>query len=134
MKDKFIRVEGIASKKVEVLLNAKLGTWPIHASSCILFVSYSDFDIPLGETFFYLIDREERDAMYIIQAKLIQVTQSWLKPFDEIPRGHKSICEIKLDDPSLKLLQSKLPVVDGWGENGELKFLLATGNDINLRN
>ncbi|MFX1705653.1 hypothetical protein PV783_16925 [Chitinophaga sp. CC14] len=127
--DKFVRVEGIVSKHVEQLLISSLGKWPIYSNSCILFINYSDFDIPLGARFLYLVDNESREIMYPIQGELVQITQSFLKPFDEIPHGHKTICEIKLDDPSLKLLQSKLPVINARGSARKM-FLLATGKEI----
>jgi len=124
--DKFVRVEGIVSKSVEKLLISSLGKWPIYSNSLILFFNYSDFDIPMGAKFLYLVDNESREIMYPIQGEIVQITQSFLKPFDEIPHGHKTICEIKLDEDSLKLLRSKLPVVDAWGITRKM-FLLATG-------
>lgn len=127
--DKFVRVEGIASKNVETLLVSSLGKWPMYSDSCILFINYSDFDIPMGERFLYLVDKASWEIMYPIQGELVQITQSFLKPFDEIPHGHKTICEIRLDDASLKLLRSKLPVVDAWG-SAEKMYLLATGKGI----
>lgn len=131
--DKFIRIQGIASVSTEALLVAKLGRWPIHTDNCILFAGYSDFDIPLGTTFLFLVEKGATDMVYPIRGELIQITQSFLKYFDEIPRGHKTICEIKLDAPSLNLLRSKLPVIDAWGWQEHL-FLLATGRNINERN
>lgn len=129
--DKFVRVEGIVSKSVEKLLISSLGKWPIYSNSLILFFNYSDFDIPMGAKFLYLVDNESKEIMYPILGEIIQITQSFLKPFDEIPHGHKTICEIKLDEDSLKLLRSKLPVVDAWGSTRKM-FLLATGKNIDL--
>jgi len=123
--DKFIRIYGIASEKTRKLIASAPGEWPSHSGGCLLFVDYSDFDIVMGERFRYFIERE-LGITHPIEGQLVQVTQSFLKPFDAIPRGHKTICEIRFDAPTLELLRSKLPIVDAWdGDNR--RFLLGTG-------
>jgi hypothetical protein len=121
--NKFVRIYGIASKKVEKLLRDNLKRWPSSAHSCTLFVDYSDFDIPMGTNFTFFSEDEQGNKSHRVNGKLIQITQSWLKPFDQIPSGHKTICEIELDEASLTLLQSKLPTVDSWSKV-EKRFLL----------
>jgi hypothetical protein len=101
-----------------------MGNWPTNSKTCILFVDYSDYDIPIGAKFSLFSTDEQGREIYKIDGELLQVTQSFLKPFDLIPKGHKTICEIKLDAPSLNLLRSKLPIVDSW--YAEKRFLLGT--------
>ena len=104
-----------------------MGNWPINSRSCILFVDFSDFNIPIGAKFTLFAEDEHGRMLHNIDGELVQVTQSFLKHFDQIPKGHKTICEIKLDEQSLSLLLSKLPIVESWYV-GERKFLLGTKN------
>jgi hypothetical protein len=121
----FVRIFGIASKKVEKLLYDEMGNWPKTPNSCILFVDFSDFDIPIGTKFTLFAEDEYGNVLHNINGSLVQVTQSFLKPFDEIPKGHKTVCEIELDAQSVSLLRSKLPTINSWYE-GKERFLLGT--------
>jgi hypothetical protein len=125
--DTFVRIYGIVSKSVEEMLLREMDNWPINSRSCILFVDYSDFDILIGAKFTLFAEDEQGRILHSIDGELVQVTQSFFKPFDQIPKGHKTICEIKLDDQSLNLLRSKLPIVNSWYA-GENRFLLGTKN------
>lgn len=110
----YVRIYGIASKKVENLLFNAMDTWRTTPNSCIIFVDFSDFDIPIGTYFTMFAENEEGTNIHYINGELVQVTQSFLKPYGEIPRGHKTICEIKCDEESANLLKSRLPIVDSW--------------------
>jgi len=127
--DAFVRVFGMVSKGVEKQLFQAMGNWPANSNSCILFVDFSDFDIPIGTKFsFFATDLQGKD-LHNINGKLVQVTQSFFIPFDEIPKGHKTICEIVLDEPSLNLLRSNLPTVSSW-HDGEKKYLLGITKNL----
>ena len=124
----FVRVYGIASKSVEKLIATGMRNWPTNSKNCILFVDYSDFDIPLGTKFTLFAENELGNKLHDISAKLIQVTQQWIKPYNQIPEGHKTICEIELDEQSGNLLRLMLPTVNTWYAAKE-RFLLGTKRD-----
>lgn len=123
----FIRIYGIASKSIEKMLLSAMGSWPINSRSCIVFVDFSDFDIPIGARFALFAENEDDGTVHKIAGELVQVSQSFLKPFTHIPKGHKTICEIKFDDQSFNLLRSKLPIISSWYDS-ERRFLLGTNN------
>ena len=124
-----MRVYGIASKSVEKLIAGAMRNWPTNSKNCILFVDYSDFDISVGTRFTLFAEDEGGTKLHEICGRLVQVTQQWFKPYNEIPKGHKTICEIELDEQSDGLLRSKLPIVDSWSALKE-RFLLGTKNAI----
>lgn len=121
----YVRIYGIASKKIENLLFNAIGTWQKRTNSCIIFVDFSDFDIPIGTIFTIFAENEDGTGSHEINGELVQVTQQFLKPYDGIPLGHKTVCEIKLDDRSVNLLRSKLPIIDSWYDTPK-RGLLAT--------
>src|ERR1700750_607565 len=79
----FVRVFGIVSKNVEELLHSAMGNWPSNSRSCILFVDYSDFDILVGAKFTLFYEDDQLGTLHNINGELIQVTQSFLKLFDQ---------------------------------------------------
>lgn len=121
----YVRIYGIASKKIENLLFNAMDTWQKRSNSCIIFVDFSDFDIPIGTIFTIFAENEDGTGSHDINGELVQVTQQFLKPYDEIPRGHKTVCEIKLDERSVNLLRSKLSIIDSWYDTSK-RGLLAT--------
>ncbi|HEV3413398.1 MAG TPA: hypothetical protein VG101_13030 [Puia sp.] len=127
--DIFVRVYGIASKSVERLIVNAMKNWPMNSKNLILFVDYSDFDISIGTEFTIFAEDIHGNKLHAINGKLIQVTQSWCKPFDQIPKGHKTVCEIEFDEQSANLIRSKLPTVESWS-TPERRFLLGTKNEI----
>ena len=122
----YIRVFGIASIKIENLLINAMDTWRKKSNSCIIFVDFSDFDIPIGTIFTIFAENEDGTGSHDINGELVQVTQQFLKPYDEIPRGHKTVCEIKLGEHSVNLLRSKLPLIDSWYDTSKRSLLATT--------
>lgn len=113
--DTFIRVQGIVSKAAEKTLTERMDAkWPAVPGSLSLFVDAADVDIPLGTTFTCLVEKKQGSTRYAIQGKLIQVSQQFALPYHHIPRGLKTICEIKLDDASKKILAATIPVTEHW--------------------
>jgi hypothetical protein len=127
--DTFVRVYGIASKSVKGLIVNAMKNWPMNSRNLILFVDYSDFDISIGTEFTLFAEDIHGNKLHAISGKLVQVTQSWCKPFDQIPKGHKTVCEIEFDEQSANLIRSKLPTVGSWS-TPERRFLLGAKNEI----
>jgi hypothetical protein len=121
----YVRIYGIASKTIENLLFNAMDTWQKKSNSCIIFVDFSDFDIPIGTFFTIFAENEDGTGSHDINGELVQVTQQFLKPYDGIPLGHKTVCEIKLDEHSVNLLRSKLPIIDSWYDTNK-RCLLGT--------
>jgi len=126
----YIRIYGIASKKVENLLFNAMGTWKTNSNNCIIFVDFSDFNIPIGTNFTIFSENEDGTVVHNINGELVQVAQQFLKPYGEIPRGHKTICEIRLDDHSVNLIRSRLPTIDSWYDTNK-RCLLGTASTRN---
>ncbi len=119
----YLEVIGIASQKA---INAATERGTKYSISDLmgLFCSYTEFDIPLGHTFSYLIKKEKFSFSIFCEIKL--VTQGWGLLFDQIPLGHKTLCFVKLDNETKRLLMENLMVVDDWGYYSEHLYLSDT--------
>ena len=101
-----LKLLSIASEKVRKTLN-----FPTLESQLLLFVDYSNFNIPRGSAFnFYKIN--ENDLWVNCEIVLEYITQEWGKEYLNIPKGHKTICNFSGIDtiPCLQLL----PEADAW--------------------
>ncbi|WP_343522271.1 hypothetical protein [Pedobacter sp.] len=63
----------------------------------IVYCLYSEYEIPLG-TVFNRIENMNNQILYEGEIKLTNVTQQYLKPFDGIPKGWKTICKFKFQE------------------------------------
>jgi len=91
--------------------------------NCLLLVAdYSDFEVPIGTKFNLLKKMDATDTSYSIDGQLTMVTQQFAKPFDCIPKGWKTIVEIRFDSASLELIKSRMKLIDSWSDNAYLIF------------
>jgi hypothetical protein len=121
----YVKVLGIASQKaIETVTKESPNDSFFDLMG--LFCSYSEFDIPLGHSFSYLVARNNRFS-FQISCEVRFVTQAWGKIFDQIPSGHKTLCFVKLDDHSKRLFMENLIVVDSWGYHSNIYYLSDMG-------
>ena len=81
---------------------------------CLFFIDYSDFDIPIGTEFLYFIDPTNFENTIRINGRLTMVTQNFGILYENIPSGHKTMCQICFDDVSFTTVTDRLAVQDGW--------------------
>jgi len=79
----------------------------------IVYCLYSEYEIPLG-TIFHRIENMNNQIVYEGEIKLTNVTQQYLRPFDGIPKGWKTICKFKFQH-QIPLALIELPEVS-WDE------------------
>src|SRR6476620_9901797 len=79
----------------------------------ILFVDFSEFDIPLGHIF-----STARDVVtglnYNCEIVLKSVSQQFVKEFDAIPHGWKTICKFEIIDDAVFNIIRELPEIESW--------------------
>jgi len=88
----------------------------------IVYCLYSEYDIPLG-TIFHRIENMGNQIVYEGEIKLTKLTQQYLKPFDGIPKGWKTICKFKFQD-QIPLALIELPEVSWDDAVSSLRFKL----------
>ena len=112
MKKYFVTVNGALSDELIKTGNVKLEKKDSKTDK-VLFLSFSNCDIPLKSKFNYILINEEK---YSIRATVEYVTQSYNLPFDCIPNGHKTICVFNFEeDYDLLLL---IPFTEKWYRSG----------------
>jgi hypothetical protein len=111
----FVKVQGILSDNSKrKILSAVNKQETDGETCCLIFVDYSDFDIPVGERFLYLIELSDSKNAIKIDGKLIMVTQNQGLLLESIPKGHKTICQVCFDKNSYEMIMSKIPILDTW--------------------
>jgi hypothetical protein len=109
----FVRILGLVSIETLQILNAEFPVFPLLKYEKFLFIDYSEFDIPVGYEFKFMIRKTE--TPFPCSAQIKMVTQAWGKEFKEgIPSGHKTIVRFLFDFDSVKLINLMIPVVDSW--------------------
>jgi hypothetical protein len=86
--------------------------------SAILFVGYAFADLEIGYRFDVIFPRKNPEAGIHCQSKIVAVTQQFSKPFDRVPHGWKTICEIEFPEGIPTVIQN-LPELIGWHLNDE---------------
>ena len=80
----------------------------------VLFCMYSEFDIPTGHIFNEIISTDTTTDNYKSRIKLKKVSQEFGIEYDQIPKGHKTICQFEFLDGSIPDIIYQLPTIDGW--------------------
>jgi hypothetical protein len=78
----------------------------------ILFCDYSEYDIPIGSIFSCV--QKGNDVIYSGNIVLLSVTQEFFSPFDYIPKGWKTICELEFKNGIPVSLKNQIPIIDNW--------------------
>lgn len=117
----YLRLHGAASKKARKLIFSSHKNIEIGLIDNVVFCDYSDFTIPLGQVFNFLIIEETPKIIIPANIKLIWITQQFFKEWEEIPMGWKTICGFEYEK---KDLFERLPVIDAWDTNS--KFIIST--------
>jgi|GEM_PF-1410173 len=113
MSDFFLIIQGFLSPGSQQKILSATGKKDITADCRLLFFDYSEFDVPVGELFSTLTNKESGES-YKINGELKFITQNQGRQLDWIPKGHKTICEVCFDKESLDIIISKIPFVDSW--------------------
>ncbi|RKR84849.1 hypothetical protein BDD43_5102 [Mucilaginibacter gracilis] len=77
------------------------------------FCTYSEYEIPFGTRFNYLKNNLS-GTIVEIQATLVDATQQWGLPFDNVPMGYKTISRFEFTELGLDLIKREIPVIDSW--------------------
>jgi hypothetical protein len=105
-----IRVLGTLSPQKLDLVRMPLGG--IDKQELVLFCDYAEVSIPIGHIFRMARSNDGLD-IFKGEMELINVTQSFLSPLDQIPAGHKTICKFRFHGVVHDLID-KLKCLDGW--------------------
>lgn len=83
-------------------------------NDAILVCDYSPYDVSIGHTFYEMLDVDKK-TLAAGQITLREVSQNYLKRFDCIPKGHKTVCRFELEETMMSIVM-QLPVIDGWDD------------------
>jgi hypothetical protein len=122
MSNFFVTVQGILSNQSKRAILHAINRKEPDAGCILIFLDYSYFDISLQERFTYLINKNSGES-YKIDASIKMVTQDLGLLFSQIPKGHKTICEICFDLSSLHRIESVIPKVNVWQTLSETYIL-----------
>lgn len=100
----------------------------MYPLSEFIFFDYSSFTIPKKIVFSHLLIQ---DKQYSFVCKIEIITQQFGLIYDEIPKGHKTICLVSFDKHSFDLIHSELPKIDGWTLPHK-KYYLSNFSDNNI--
>ena len=94
------------------MLNLYKDVLDVKESDVILFCDYSEFDIPVGYGFSQIITKG--NTILSCKVLLKGVSQQFLKPFDEIPYGWKTISKFEFVNGIIPDEIQMLPLLDDW--------------------
>ncbi|WP_429047370.1 hypothetical protein [Chitinophaga sp. W3I9] len=91
-----IKIIGKLKKELEDNFVEALDCHELKSNQIIFFCDYSEFDIPVGYCFTEVV----RSDNTILNCKvlLVNISQQFFKPFDEIPHGWKTISKFEFVD------------------------------------
>jgi hypothetical protein len=119
----FVIIQGLVSKESLKRIDPTFENDGLLTNETFLFIDYSQFELPIGYEFQFLIKKPSE--IYPLNAKIKMVTQEWGKQFKNgIPSGHRTIVKFSLDTQSFKLINSIIPAVDFW-QNFDHDFFLS---------
>jgi len=113
MKDIKVKVLGRLSSR---LYNLYKEVMNIREGDVLLFCDYSEFDIPVGYSFTQVLKRD--NTAISCKVLLRGVSQQFLKPFDEIPHGWKTVCRFEFVDGYVPDEIDMLPLLETWVDTG----------------
>lgn len=90
-----------------------------ESQSLNVFCSYSEYDISIGSKFGMFRDLSN-DKRSDVNVTLIDVTQQWGLPFENVPNGYRTICKLGASELDLELLRHNLPLIDYWGQSDKI--------------
>jgi hypothetical protein len=123
-----IIISGIVSKESLLILKAGLKRNYMKNLTLDFFCLYSEYEIPIGSLFTNFSDINTDFSMKLTGI-LVDVTQAWAKPFNSIPKGHKTLARIQFnDEDTIAKITSLVPIVNRW-EESDFYFSLS-GSDV----
>ena len=78
-----------------------------------VFCDFSLFDIPVGHIFSQVLNSGQ-NRVYSGSIVLQSVTQQFAKPFDEVPKGWRTICTFSYDDSGNEKPFDTLDITETW--------------------
>ena len=117
IEERYLWFEGHVAQAV---LQRIVSGLPQHRTchTAILFVGFAFADLEIGRCFEVIFQKERPENAILCQSRIVSVTQQFAKPFDRVPHGWKTICEVEFPDGVPSLIQN-LPEVDWWYMNDE---------------
>ncbi len=86
---------------------------PISENNLICWVMFAYADIPIPKKYTCLFELANPKNSTEEECFIVDVTQQWSKPFDSIPQGWKTICNIQFPNRISKNFQ-QLEITDDW--------------------
>ncbi len=108
-----IKIVGKASKNVISQYEKTFSCGSLCNDELLMFCSFSEFDIPIGQVFSLINDLEEMHEVKC-QITLKNVTQQFWKAFDAIPAGWKTICLFEFESGIIPDVVQNLPIINDW--------------------
>ncbi len=113
----FISLKGTLSKEALEKINGyntSNSTW--------FFVGYSESEVFKGAKFSKVFDNE-KNFICEVDAEIINITQEFNVQWESIPKGWKTICEIKFEHNFLKI-KEYLEETNNWFASGKSILLV----------
>ncbi len=117
IEQRYLWFEGHVAPHILPLILTGLPQHRTH-NAAILFVGYAFADLEIGYHFDVMFPRKNPEAGIPCLSRIVAVTQQFSKPFDRVPHGWKTICEIEFPDGIPAMIRD-LPELDGWHLNQE---------------
>ncbi|MFY0256492.1 hypothetical protein ACDQ55_21365 [Chitinophaga sp. 30R24] len=109
MEDIKVKVLGRLSNK---MFNLYKDVLDVKENDVVFFCDYSEFDIPVGYCFTGVVKSD--NTILGCKIRLKSVSQQFLKLFDEIPHGWKTIGNFEFIDGIIPDEVQMLPLLDDW--------------------
>ncbi|WP_338768902.1 hypothetical protein WAF17_08745 [Bernardetia sp. ABR2-2B] len=107
-----IRIEGQVDLEVYTKMK-KAFSKGIDINSLCFFSSYSGFEIELNHKFEVIFDENNPLNYTFLESELLEVTQQFAFPEQQISRGWKHIIIVSFN-PFIPNIIKELPIVDNW--------------------
>ncbi|MFT4155700.1 hypothetical protein [Parafilimonas sp.] len=99
----------------------------ITPNEILLFCDYSSIDIPIGYEFNF-IENSDWTVLFSGTIRLKEITQEFMLPYDQIPKGHKSICKFEFINTNVPKLLLDLPTISDWYESSQYLYFVQGNN------
>lgn len=110
--ERVLTIDGAPTRAILDSL-AKLSSFEIGGSAIPLFVGFTFADLPLGWKFTHIWKPTDPAAVEVVDGRIEACTQQFLKSFEEVPHGWRTIISFRFRD-GVPLLVDALPTIQTW--------------------
>lgn len=90
----------------------------LELNQAVVFCDYSNYEFPVG-FIFKTVENSFKSIFCETQIVLKAVSQEFAVPYDEIPKGHKTICKFELLVNHASEIIGNLPLVNKWYDSDD---------------